>query len=85
MLAGQDAALRRQMLEQLFRRAREHPQDLDWTFGPGQVVAAAAVAAAGLPAGEAVVREITAKQYDVAALMIPGDAPSWSAPLLPRC
>jgi hypothetical protein len=63
------------MLEQLFRGAREHPQNLDWTFGPGQVVAAAAVVTAGLPAGEAVVREITAKHYDVAALMIPGDAP----------
>jgi H+/Cl- antiporter ClcA len=50
-LAEQDAASRRQTLEQIFRRAREHPEDLNWTLSPGQVVAAAAVVAAGLPAG----------------------------------
>jgi hypothetical protein len=55
-LAEQDAASRRETLERIFRRAREHPQDLNRTFGSGQVVAAAAVVAAGLPAGEAVVR-----------------------------
>jgi hypothetical protein len=53
MLAEQDVALRRETLERIFRRAREHPQDLNRTFGPGQVVAAAAVVAAGgrWPAG----------------------------------
>ena len=48
---------------------------MNWTFGPGQFVAAAAVVAAGLPTGEAVVREITGHHHDVAALVIPGDDP----------
>jgi hypothetical protein len=38
--------------------------------------------AAGLPDGGAVVREITGKQYDVAALMIPGDDPELPAALV---
>lgn len=58
-LAEQDAVARRATLERIFRRAREHPEDMNWAFGPGQVVAAASVVAASLPAGEAVVREIT--------------------------
>lgn len=74
-LAEQDAVSRRATLERIFRRVREHPEDLNWTFGPGEVVSAAAVAAAGLPEGEAVVREITAHDYDVAALVIPGNDP----------
>lgn len=74
-LAEQDAVSRRATLERIFRRAREHPEDLNWTFGPGQVVAAAAVVAAGLPEGQAVAREITAHDYDMAALVIPGDDP----------
>ena len=72
-LTEQDAAARRESLGRIFRAAREHPDDLNWTLSPGQVVAAAAVVAAGLPDGGAVVREITGKHYDVAALMIPGD------------
>ena len=74
-LTEQDAAARRETLEQIFREAREYPDDLNWTLGPGQVVAAAAVVAAGLPDGGAVMREITGKHYDVAALVIPGDDP----------
>jgi len=49
-LTGQDAGSRRQTLERIFRTTREHPEDLYWTVGPGEVVAAAAVVAAGLPA-----------------------------------
>lgn len=70
-LVEQDAVSRRETLERVFRRVRERPGDLSWTFGPGQVVAAAAVIAAGLPTGEAVVREITKRKYEVAALVIP--------------
>jgi hypothetical protein len=73
-LTEQDAA-RNETLERIFAMAREHPEDLNWTLGPGQVVAAAAVVAAGLPAGEAFVREITGHGYDLAALVIPGDDP----------
>jgi Domain of unknown function (DUF4259) len=74
-LTEQDAASRSETLERIFRTAREHPEDVNWTFGPGQLVAATAVVAAGLPADEAVVREITGHHYDVAALVIPGDDP----------
>lgn len=74
-LTEQDAAARRESLGQIFRAAQDHPDDLNWTLSPCQVVAAAAVVAAGLPDGGAVVREITGKHYDVAALIIPGDNP----------
>ena len=74
-LTEQDAASRRETLERIFRTTREHPENLNWTLGPGQVVAAAAVVAAGLPAGEASLREITGRDYDLAALLIPGSDP----------
>jgi hypothetical protein len=48
-LPGQDTAARRQVLERIFREAREHPENLNFTLGAAEVVAAAAVAAAGLP------------------------------------
>src|SRR6266702_8611846 len=70
-LSGQDTAARRQVLEQIFREAREHPENLNFTLGAAEVVAAAAVVAAGLPAGGAVVQEITGHDYDVTALVIP--------------
>ena len=54
---------------------------MNWTFGPGQLVAAAAVVAAG----EAVVREITGHHYDVTALVIPATTPNWPTLLSPRC
>ena len=71
-LSGQDTAARRQVLEQIFREAREHPENLNFTLGAAEVVAAAAVVAAGLPAGGAVAQEITRYDYDVTALVIPG-------------
>jgi len=74
-LTEQDAASRRETLERIFRTTREHPENLNWTLGPGQVVAAAAVVAVGLPAGEAFLREITGQDYDVAALVIPSSDP----------
>jgi hypothetical protein len=36
-LTGQDADSRRQTLERIFRTTHEHPEDLTWTLGPGQV------------------------------------------------
>src|SRR5919201_722552 len=56
--------------ERVFRAAREHPQDLNWTPGPGPVAAAAAVAAAGLQW-----RLSCGRSPDVAALVIPGSGP----------
>lgn len=81
-LTGQDAGSRRQTLERIFRTTRECPEDLNWTVGPGEVVAAAAVVAAGLPAGEDVVREMTGRGYDVAALVIPDGDPELASAAL---
>jgi hypothetical protein len=75
MLTRQDAISRRQELERIFRTTREHPENLNWTLGPAEVVAAAAIVAASLPTGEAVAREITGHHYDTAALMIPDTDP----------
>jgi len=47
-LSGQDTAARRQVLEQIFREAREHPENLNFTLGSAEVVAA--VSPAGRPA-----------------------------------
>ena len=77
-LVEQNAASRRETLERIFRTARERPQDLDWTLGPAEVVAAAAIVAAGLPDGGAFVREIAGHDYDVAALVIPGGDPEFA-------
>jgi hypothetical protein len=74
-LSGQDTLARRQVLEQMFREARERPENLNFTLGAAEVVAAAAVVAAGLPTGGAVVQEITSYDYDVTALVIPGSDP----------
>jgi hypothetical protein len=84
-LVEQNAASRRETLERIFRTARERPQDLNWTLGPAEVVAAAAIVAAGLPAGGAFVREISGHDYDVAALVIPGEDPELPTPPSPRC
>ena len=74
-LSGQDTVARRRVLERIFGEAREHPENLNFTLGAAEVVAAAAVVAAGLPAGRAVAQEITRHDYDVTALVIPGRDP----------
>ena len=71
-LSGQDTVARRHVLERIFGEAGEHPENLNFTLGAAEVVAAAAVVAAGLPAGGAVAQEITRHDYDVTALVIPG-------------
>jgi len=77
-LVEQNAASRRETLERIFCTARERPQDLNWTLGPAEVVAAVAIVAAGLPAGGAFVREIAGHDYDAAALVIPGEDPEFA-------
>ncbi len=74
-LSGQDTVARRQVLEQIFREAREHPENLNFTLGAAEFVTAAAVVAAGLPAGGTVAQELTRHDYDVTALVIPGSDP----------
>ncbi len=65
-----DPGQRCEALGRIFRRVREHPDDINWTYGPGQVVAAAAVVAAGLPGGETVLGEITRYGHDAGAILL---------------
>src|SRR5262249_58491271 len=58
-LSGQDTAARRQVLEQIFREARAHPANLNFTLGAPEVVAAASVVAAGPPGAAAVAHAST--------------------------
>lgn len=57
-------------MEYIFRRAREHPEDLSEFPRVGEVVAAAALVAAGLEPGEAIRAEIIERGYQ-AALLFP--------------
>ena len=75
-LRGRDAVSRRETVERILRKAVERPDDLNRTFGPGQVVAAAAVVAAALPTGGAFLRELAEYDYDAAAIVIPGNDPA---------
>lgn len=74
-LAGYDEAQRRQAVEYIFLRAREHPEDLSEFPRPGEVVAAAALVATGLEPGEAVRAEIIERGYE-AALLSPESSPA---------
>jgi hypothetical protein len=80
-LAGHSEAQRRQAVELIFRAAGEHPGDLAEFPRPGEVVAAAAVIAAGLEPGEAIRAEITKQGHEAAAVLIPGSSPelAWDA------
>src|SRR5262245_60838580 len=75
-LAGKNEATRRQALETIFREAREYPGDLSEWLSPREVVAAAAVVAAGLEQGEVVRAEITMRGYEAAEVLIPGSSPT---------
>lgn len=82
MLEGYDEAQRRQAVEYVFRRAREHPEDLSEFPRPGEVVAAAALVAAGLEPGEAIRAEIIERGYEAALLLLrhSGRAPPANLP-----
>jgi hypothetical protein len=75
-LAGADEAERLKALEWIFRAGRERHGDLGEFRRPGTVVAAAAVAAAGLEQGEAIRVEITELGYEAAAVLIPESSPA---------
>lgn len=75
LLEGYDEAQRRQAVEYIVREAREYPGDLSEWLSPREVVAAAAVVAAGLEPGEAIRAEIIERGYE-AALLFPGSSPA---------
>src|SRR6185437_2776422 len=57
-LKGQAAGQRRETVERIFSQVRDHPDVLGREFFPDEVVAAAAVVAAGLAGGEAIRRAL---------------------------
>ncbi len=75
-LAEQDGAGRCETLGRIFRRVRDHPEDMNWAYGPGEVVAAVAVVAAALPTGGAVMQEIVGHGYEATAILVPGNDPA---------
>ena len=75
LLAGHDPAGRRAVLEMILRhRTARGLDDEAWLEGPGRIVAAVAVVAAGLAPGEAIAGQIAAAGYDPAAVTAAEDA-----------
>ncbi len=74
MLEGHDPAVRRRVLEVILCRTAHSLDDEACLDGPGRIIAAAAVVAAGLPPGEAIAGQIAAAGYDPAAVTVPEDA-----------
>jgi uncharacterized protein DUF4259 len=70
-LDGQSAGQRREALERIFSQVRDHPDLLGWKYFPDEVVAAAAVVAAGLPGGEGIQQDLVSHGYDVDAILVP--------------
>lgn len=69
-LSEQDPTQRRETLEQIIHRAREH-MEVHWMDSPREVVGAAAVLAASLPGGEAEATEIARLQFDPGEITLP--------------
>jgi alpha-glucosidase len=70
-LAGQPAGQRREALERIFLRVRDRPDLLEWEFSADEIVAAAAVLAAGLPGGEDIRQDLADYGYDADAILVP--------------
>jgi alpha-glucosidase len=78
VLTDQPASQRRETLERIFFRVMDRPDLLGWKFFPDEIVAAAAVVAAGLPGGEGVRQDLADHRYDVDALLVPAPDPELS-------
>lgn len=78
-LKDQSADQRREALERIFSRVRDHPDVLGREFFPDEVVAAAAVVAAGLAGGEGIRRDLDGKGDDVSAILVQAPDPELSA------
>jgi alpha-glucosidase len=70
-LAGQHPDQRRQALERIFSQVRDDPGLLWRKFVPDEIVAAAAIVAAGLPGGEDIRQELSDQAYDPNRLIVP--------------
>lgn len=70
-LADQPSDQRRQAVERIFSQARDHPGLLWRKFFPDEIVAAAALVAAGLPDGEDIRQELSEQAYDASRVIVP--------------
>lgn len=70
-LTGQPAGQRREALERIFFQVQNRPDLLGRKFFPDEIVAAAAVVAAGLASGEDIRRDLADWGYDVDAILAP--------------
>src|SRR5215472_15943175 len=70
-LASQPADQRRERLERLLFRVQDRPDLLGWKFFPDEVVAAAAVVAAGLPGGEGIRLDLADRGYEADTILPP--------------
>jgi Domain of unknown function (DUF4259) len=75
MLEGHDPEVRREVLEAVLRHRTVRSLDDEASLeGPGRIIAAAAVVAAGLAPGKAIAGQIAAAGYDPAAVTVAEDA-----------
>ena len=81
-LTGQPAGQRREALERIFIQVRDRPDLLGRKFFPDEIVAAAAVVAAGLAGGEYIRRDLDDEGYDVDAILVRAPDPELSASAL---
>jgi alpha-glucosidase len=81
-LTDQPAGQRREALERIFIQVRDRPDLLGRKFFPDEIVAAAAVMAAGLAGGEYIRRDLDDEGYDVDAILVRAPDPELSASAL---
>jgi len=70
-LKGRPADQRREVLERIFFRVCDRPDLLGWKFFADEIVAAAAVAAASLPGGDGIRRDLADRGYAADAILLP--------------
>src|SRR5215475_15861231 len=78
-LARQATDQRRELLGRIFSRVQDQPDLLGWKFFPDEVVAAAAVVAAGLPGGEGIRQWLADHRYDAGTILLPAADPEVNA------
>lgn len=81
-LAGQPAGQRRAVLEGIFLQVRDRPGLLGREFFPDEVVAAAAIVAAGMAGGEDIQRDLVGQGYGISAVLVPAPDPALCASAL---
>lgn len=81
-LTGQPAGQRREALERIFVQVRDRPDLLGRKFFPDEIVAAAAVVAAGLAGGEYIRRDLDDDGCNVDAILVRAPDPELRASAL---